>query len=115
MDVLKRKVELVEKYYYPVFVDTLKSLQIKSIPTIQDVTKQLWQREMYSVFCLFGILPIVTINRGESKTNDFTQFVDKEKAHHKTLAGMSSKRFIEMMKYTMEYLETKIDETISNY
>ncbi|XP_037921739.1 uncharacterized protein LOC119658416 [Hermetia illucens] len=115
VDVLKRKVELVEKYYYPVFVDTLKSLQIESIPTIQDVTKQLWQREMYSVFCLFGILPIVTINREESKTNDFTQFVDKEKAHHKTLAGMSSRRFIETMKYIMEYLETKIDETIRNY
>lgn len=61
MDLLKRKVELVEKYYYPMFVETLENLQIKSIPAIQDVIKQLWQREIFSVYCLFGILLLVAM------------------------------------------------------
>ncbi|XP_037920911.1 uncharacterized protein LOC119657857 isoform X2 [Hermetia illucens] len=115
VDVLKRKMELIEKYYYPVFIETLKNLEIESIPTLQDIINQVKQREIYNLICLFAALPLLTLSQEDSKTNDFSQFADKEKARQKTLIGMATKRFSESMKYTVKYLENKIDETISKY
>ncbi|XP_037921419.1 uncharacterized protein LOC119658224 isoform X2 [Hermetia illucens] len=115
VNILKRKMELIEKYYYPVFVEALKNLGIGSIPTLQDVINQVKQREMYDLLCLTGVLPLVSMDRKESKDNSFEQFADKEMANQKTLIGMSSERFSESLKYTVKDLENLIDKAISKY
>ncbi|CAD7091495.1 unnamed protein product [Hermetia illucens] len=115
VDVLMRKIELIEKYYYPVFVEALKDFGSGSIPTLQVVINQVKQREMYALLCLIGVLPLVSMDRKESKNNSYEQFADKEKALQKTLIGMSSERFSESLKYTVKDLENLIDKTISKY
>lgn len=107
--------ELIGKYYYPTFVETLKAFNFEPIPSIHDVIEQVKQREMYSLICLFGILPLISMDKEESKTNNLAQFANKEITEKKTLVGMSSKRFVESMKYTLVYMEETLDDALTPY
>ncbi|XP_037921451.1 uncharacterized protein LOC119658249 [Hermetia illucens] len=115
VNVIHRKLDLVEKYYYPVFANELRKLAFQPVPSLEDIFDQIKSREMFSIINLFTVLPLISINREESKTNDFTQFLDADKSKRKMLIGMSSDRFKETMKFTLKNLEDVIDKTINKY
>ncbi|CAD7091488.1 unnamed protein product [Hermetia illucens] len=115
LDPLRRKLELIEKNYYPVFVNELQRLEVKSVPSLEDILGQIRSREMFSIINLFAVLPLVSINREESKTNDYTQFLDADKSKRKMLIGMYTDRFMDAMKFTLNNLEDVIDEIINEY
>lgn len=115
LDILKRKAKLVEKYDYPVFAEKLGKFNIHPIPSTQDIIEQIKRREMFTLICLIRVLPLISMDREESKTNDLKQFADKEIAVRKTLVGMSSRRFIESMKYTLVSIEQILDKALNSY
>ncbi|CAD7091482.1 unnamed protein product [Hermetia illucens] len=105
LPILKRKEEFIEKYYFPVFEDTLKNIGVKSLPTIEQILGEMRRHELFSLINLFGALPLISLEWEESKSNSHAQFVDESIASIKRNVGMSSERFIETMQYALKYYE----------
>lgn len=103
--VLSRKKEFVEKFYYPAFEEVLKNVDFDSIPTLNEIFQEMEKRELFALFNLFGELPIMSLAKEDSITNNYAEFVDEEKASKARNAGMSTKRFIDMMQYALKYYE----------
>ncbi|CAD7091480.1 unnamed protein product [Hermetia illucens] len=105
LPILKRKEEFIEKYYFPVFEDTLKRIGFKPLPTLEQILGEMRRHELFSLINLFGVFPLISLEWEESKSNSHAQFVDESIANVKRNVGMSSERFIETMQYALKYYE----------
>ncbi|ETN65118.1 Juvenile hormone-inducible protein [Anopheles darlingi] len=66
--------------YYRSFSSTLEQLNYPSIPSLEQVKREIRRLEFFSLVCIVSILPIVLMDKTEELVADFDSLVDETKS-----------------------------------
>ncbi|XP_050094469.1 uncharacterized protein LOC126577099 [Anopheles aquasalis] len=86
--------------YYRSFSSTLQQLQYRSIPSFEQVKREIRRLEFFSLVCIISILPIVLMDKTDELVADFDSLVDdikSQKAREVQYNGANYKRIVRPM------------------
>lgn len=105
LDVLQnRRSELLDAYYRSL-VETLQYLRYDKIPTFEDLTAELRQRELYGFFALYGILPVITMPKELSADNSIETLSDEKASREKFVKAFANEQLQQHLKYGLKRLD----------
>lgn len=91
-------------YYYECFSATLKQLNIKDIPTLEEVHNEMFLMEFYGLLSCVVVLPIVLAEKMQEETN-FDVMVNEETADHFRRQNFNSPLYVKAMQPIIKRLD----------
>lgn len=101
VDLLASKRHEFLRFYYKHLKESLEQLHHDDIPTWEDVSEEVKDKEMYGFWAMHAILPIIALNKDSSKDSSIEIFTDKTAFDKKRQVMLSEKRVYESMKYSL--------------
>lgn len=115
-DILVNQRDDLINIYYESFSGTLKSLNYHNIPTIEDLRKELRERETYGLFGLFGFLPVVTLDKELSEGSSIESMSNEEESQKKLEQIFANEKLHKFFKYGLKrFDELGVLDDFDNY
>lgn len=103
LDVLVNRRQFLIESYYKTLRQSLRSMHCNHIPSLGDIEREIFRRELYGFFASYAFLPMVAMKKEDSQDNSIEAFANKDFAAKKVkIMFASNPRTINTLKYALK-------------
>ncbi|XP_055389847.1 uncharacterized protein LOC129618851 [Condylostylus longicornis] len=106
INILKSKRNELLKHYYNSLIETLNKINFKPIPSMEDIEREVRNKEFFGFFAFEGILPTISMHPEYCKKANVDKFSTDEVLAWRRKVMFSTDRYIETMRYSLKRFDS---------